>query len=46
MLLEAGANVNIKAGQFGTALQAASFRGSSDIVHMLRDAGAMPARET
>jgi ankyrin repeat protein len=39
-LLEAGADVNTQAGMFGTALQAASYRGDRDVVKQLLEAGA------
>lgn len=40
MLLDAGADVNAKGGEYGNALQAASIGQSSEIMQMLFDAGA------
>ena len=40
MLLDAGADVNAQGGRYSNALQAASCRGSPEIVKMLLDAGA------
>jgi hypothetical protein len=39
-LLDAGANVNAQGGEYGKALQAASFRGHREIVTLLLDRGA------
>jgi hypothetical protein len=40
MLLDAGAEVNAQGGEFGNALQAASFGSRGKVVKMLLDAGA------
>ncbi|KAL8717322.1 MAG: hypothetical protein Q9181_008337, partial [Wetmoreana brouardii] len=40
MLIEAGADVNIRGGRYGNALQAASARGHEKVVRMLLDHGA------
>nr|UPX44688.1 hypothetical protein FAC6B23_22 [Penicillium fuscum]UXX61845.1 hypothetical protein FAC4N16_18 [Penicillium fuscum] len=40
MLLDAGADFRAQGGQYGNALQAAAYGGSSDIVQLLLDAGA------
>ncbi|KAJ7445338.1 ankyrin repeat-containing domain protein [Mycena latifolia] len=40
LLLEHGANVNIRGGNYGTALQAASSRGPIEIVRLLLEKGA------
>ncbi|KAK4206260.1 ankyrin repeat protein [Rhypophila decipiens] len=40
MLLEKGAEVNAQGGEYGNALQAASYRGHGKIVQMLLDKGA------
>ena len=40
MLLERGADVNAQSGEFGNALQAASFSGDEKVVAMLLERGA------
>ena len=40
MLMERGAEVNSQGGQYGHALQAASFRGHEKVVSMLLERGA------
>ena len=40
MLIESGADVNLQGGRYGSALQAALFRGDSVIVQLLLDNGA------
>jgi ankyrin repeat protein len=40
MLLDRGADVNAEGGQYGSALQAASYKGHDKIVQMLLDRGA------
>ncbi|KAF8208286.1 ankyrin repeat-containing domain protein [Mycena galopus ATCC 62051] len=40
LLVESGADVNIKEGKYGTALQGASSRGHHKVVHFLLDNGA------
>ncbi|KAJ7778056.1 ankyrin repeat-containing domain protein [Mycena olivaceomarginata] len=40
VLLESGADVNASAGEYGSALQAASYHGHEEIVHLLLNAGA------
>jgi hypothetical protein len=41
MLLNAGAGINAHGGEFGNALQAASYGGHETVVQMLLDAGAI-----
>ena len=40
-LLDQGANVNAEGGEYGNALQAASFKGHNEIVEMLLASGAI-----
>ena len=39
-MISAGADVNAQGGEFGNALQAASYRGYEKVVQILLDAGA------
>ena len=40
LLLEKGADVNAQGGEYGNALQAASYKGHSEIVKLLLEKGA------
>jgi ankyrin repeat protein len=44
LLLEAGADVNAKGGDYGNALQAASSRGHESVVKLLLDAAGVRQR--
>jgi ankyrin repeat protein len=40
LLVESGADVNIREGKYGTALRGASFRGHANVIRFLLDNGA------